>query len=87
MSRSLNYFRIADLTPCVAFLTNSRTVRYQAEGQHTLTRPGHTHLVGWQKAEVEGRVGDDVSLGALSAAGHHLVPEPRGKQIVPIRES
>jgi len=36
------------------------------------------HLVGGEEAEVEGRVGDDVSLGALGGAGHDLVSQPGG---------
>ena len=37
--------------------------------------PQHTHLVGRQEAEVEGRVGDHVPLGALSGAQDHIVPQ------------
>ena len=35
-----------------------------------------TYLVGREEAEVEGWVGDDVSLGTLCGAGHHLVSQP-----------
>ena len=35
-----------------------------------------TYLVGREEAEVEGRVGDDVSLGTLGGAGHFLVAQP-----------
>ena len=31
-----------------------------------------------EEAEVEGRVGDDVSLGTLGGAGHDLVSQPGG---------
>ena len=33
-------------------------------------------MVGREEAEVEGRVGDDVSLGTLGGAGHFLVAQP-----------
>ena len=49
----------------VAFLTKRRT-----DITHS-----HTHLVGRQEAEVEGRVGDHVPLGALSGAQDHIVPQ------------
>ena len=43
--------------------------------------PVITYLVGGEEAEVEGRVGDDVSLGALGGAGHDLVSHPGWLQL------